>query len=72
MNMSKPLVDSVNVQVANFTVLYEKLHHYHWFVIGHHFFTLHEKFEELYNEITSTLDEMAERVLISVKNLFPL
>ena len=62
--MSKPLVDSVNVQVANLTVLYEKLHHYHWFVKGHHFFILHEKFEELYNEITTTLDEVAERLLI--------
>lgn len=62
--MSKPLADSMNVHVANFTVLYEKLHHYHWFVKGHHFFTLHEKFEELYNEITSTLDEVAERLLI--------
>jgi starvation-inducible DNA-binding protein len=64
MKMSKPLADSVNVQVANLTVLYEKLHHYHWFVKGHHFFTLHEKFEELYNEITNTLDEVAERLLI--------
>ncbi|MDP4155852.1 MAG: ferritin-like domain-containing protein, partial [Bacillota bacterium] len=62
--MSKELVASVNVQVANLTILYEKLHHYHWFVKGHHFFTLHEKFEELYNEITSTMDEVAERLLI--------
>jgi starvation-inducible DNA-binding protein len=62
--MSQELVDSVNVQVANLTVLYEKLHHYHWFVKGHHFFTLHEKFEELYNEITRIMDEVAERLLI--------
>jgi starvation-inducible DNA-binding protein len=64
MKMPKPLVDAVNVQVANLTVLYEKLHHYHWFVKGHHFFTLHKTFEELYNEITSHLDEVAERLLI--------
>jgi starvation-inducible DNA-binding protein len=64
MKMSKELVASVNVQVANLTILYEKLHHYHWFVKGHHFFTLHEKFEGLYNEITSTMDEVAERLLI--------
>lgn len=62
--MSKQLVDSVNVQVANLTVLYEKLHHYHWFVKGHHFFVLHSKFEELYNEVTEHLDEVAERLLI--------
>ncbi|WML47239.1 DNA starvation/stationary phase protection protein [Neobacillus sp. PS3-34] len=58
------LVDSVNVQVANFTVLYEKLHHFHWFVKGHHFFELHKKFEELYNEVSLHLDELAERLLI--------
>lgn len=61
--MSKPLVDSVNIQVANFTVLYEKLHHFHWFVKGHHFFTLHKVFEDLYNEMSSHMDEVAERLL---------
>lgn len=62
--MSKQYVESVNLQVANFTVLYEKLHHYHWFLKGHHFFTLHVKFEELYNEVTLHLDAIAERLLI--------
>lgn len=27
-----------------------KLHHYHWYVKGQNFFTLHVKFEELYLE----------------------
>lgn len=62
--MSKKYVESVNLQVANFTVLYEKLHHYHWFLKGHHFFTLHVKFEELYTEVTAHLDAIAERMLI--------
>lgn len=62
--MTSKLVDSINVQVANLTVLYEKLHHYHWFVKGHHFFVLHKTFEELYNEVTNHLDETAERLLI--------
>ncbi|HVH95332.1 MAG TPA: ferritin-like domain-containing protein, partial [Bacillus sp. (in: firmicutes)] len=48
--MTQELIHAVNKQVANWTVLYVKLHHYHWFVKGHHFFTLHEKFEELYDE----------------------
>ncbi len=30
---------------------------------GPHFFTLHEKFEELYNEAGTTVDELAERLL---------
>lgn len=57
------LVDSLNQQVANWTVLYTKLHNFHWFVKGPHFFTLHEKFEELYNEAAEYIDDLAERLL---------
>jgi starvation-inducible DNA-binding protein len=59
----KDVIQSVNQQVANWTVLYTKLHNYHWFVKGHHFFTLHVKFEELYNEAGMIIDEFAERIL---------
>ncbi|RFU63656.1 DNA starvation/stationary phase protection protein [Peribacillus saganii] len=61
--MSKQLVDLVNQEIANFSVLYTKLHNYHWFVNGPRFFELHVKFEELYNETTAHLDEVAERLL---------
>lgn len=57
------LYSALNVQVANWSVLYTKLHRYHWFVKGPQFFTLHEKFEELYNESASVVDEVAERLL---------
>ncbi|WP_028546138.1 Dps family protein [Paenibacillus taiwanensis] len=53
----------LNQEVANLNVLYVKLHNYHWFVKGHLFFTLHEKFEELYNDVTLKMDEVAERLL---------
>ena len=52
-----------NTQVANFSVLYMKLHHYHWYVKGESFFTLHLKFEELYKEMASHFDTIAERML---------
>ncbi|OXS73935.1 Dps family protein [Domibacillus enclensis] len=61
--MSKKLVNSVNKQVANWTVLYTKLHNYHWYVKGPQFFTLHTKFEELYTEASVHIDELAERLL---------
>ncbi|WP_338449192.1 Dps family protein [Niallia oryzisoli] len=61
--MTQELIQAVNKQVANWTVLYVKLHHYHWFVKGHHFFTLHEKFEEFYNEANENVDVLAERLL---------
>lgn len=60
---NKELIQSVNKQVANWTVLYTKLHNYHWYVKGRHFFTLHTKFEELYNEASVIIDEFAERIL---------
>ncbi|MCZ0755210.1 DNA starvation/stationary phase protection protein [Anoxybacillus sp. J5B_2022] len=61
-SMSK-LTDIVNRQIANWSVLYIKLHHYHWYVKGSQFFTLHTKFEELYNEAALHIDELAERLL---------
>lgn len=61
--MSEKLISAVNQQVANWTVLYVKLHNYHWYIKGRHFFTLHEKFEELYNEANVHIDELAERIL---------
>ncbi|WP_332649504.1 Dps family protein [Lysinibacillus sp. 54212] len=53
----------LNELVATMSVLYTKLHNYHWYVNGPSFFTLHTKFEELYNEVTLNLDEVAERIL---------
>lgn len=61
--MSKNLIEELNKQVSTWSVLYAKLHNYHWYVKGPQFFTLHDKFEELYNEATAHMDEIAERVL---------
>lgn len=60
---NKTLVEQLNDLVATWSVLYTKLHNYHWYVNGPSFFTLHAKFEELYNEVTLNLDEVAERIL---------
>ncbi|ASR45449.1 Dps family protein [Paenibacillus kribbensis] len=54
---------ALNRQVATWSVLYTKLHYFHWYVKGPNFFTLHAKFEELYNEATANLDTIAERLL---------
>ncbi|MNB67738.1 DNA protection during starvation protein 1 [compost metagenome] len=54
---------ALNRQTANWTLLGIKLHNYHWFVTGPQFFTLHEKFEEFYNEAAGYVDELAERLL---------
>jgi starvation-inducible DNA-binding protein len=54
----------LNKEVANFAVLYIKLHNYHWFVKGKMFYTLHAKFEELYDAVTGYYDAVAERLLM--------
>ena len=55
--------EALNHQVANFTVLWTKLHNYHWYVKGSNFFSLHTKFEELYNSSSEYVDELAQRLL---------
>ncbi|WP_310832406.1 Dps family protein [Paenibacillus pedocola] len=56
----------LNRQVANLNILYVKIHNYHWYVKGEQFFSLHVKFEELYDDVTLKMDEVAER-LLSIK-----
>jgi starvation-inducible DNA-binding protein len=57
------VIESLNRQLANHMVLWGKLHNFHWYVKGHHFFSLHAKFEELYNSTAVIVDDIAERVL---------
>jgi starvation-inducible DNA-binding protein len=61
--MDNQLVSVLNKQIANWSVLYMKLHNYHWNVKGSQFFTLHVKFEEFYNEAGIHVDVIAERML---------
>ena len=52
----------LNDLLADATVFYQKVRHYHWNVTGPHFFTLHDKFEELYDFWNDAIDEIAEQV----------
>lgn len=53
----------LNERISDFGVMYFKLHRFHWFVKGPDFYPMHEKYEELYDEMTATFDEFAERLL---------
>lgn len=57
------VVNILNQQLSDWNLLFVKLHNYHWNVKGSDFFTLHEKFEELYDEAAGHIDEIAERIL---------
>ncbi|MFC5701929.1 Dps family protein [Cohnella faecalis] len=53
----------INKQIADWNIMFVKLHNFHWYVTGEQFFTLHVKFEELYNEAALHIDVLAERLL---------
>ncbi|PKK92684.1 MAG: DNA starvation/stationary phase protection protein [Tenericutes bacterium HGW-Tenericutes-6] len=58
------LYQGLNKQVANLSVLFTKLHHFHWYVSGPNFYPLHVKFEEFYDEVNELYDAFAERLLM--------
>lgn len=57
------VVANLNDLLSNYHIYYQNLRNFHWNVKGQHFFDLHEKFEELYNDARLKIDEIAERVL---------
>lgn len=61
--MPTNLTESLNQLIASLGLFYFRLHQYHWHVKGDQFFTLHAKFEELYNDTTQYLDAFAERLI---------
>ena len=63
MSNNTQVVEVLNKQVANWTVAFTKLHNFHWYVKGPNFFSLHTKFEELYDEASQYVDDLAERIL---------
>lgn len=58
-----PVVTELNVLLAEYHIYYQKLRNFHWNILGKNFFDLHEKFEELYTDARTKIDEIAERIL---------
>lgn len=52
----------LDVLLADYHILYQKLRNCHWNVTGREFFGLHQKFQELYEETTVFIDDLAERI----------
>jgi starvation-inducible DNA-binding protein len=59
---SQRVVDALSNVLADTFVLYLKTHNFHWNVTGPRFHTLHQMFEEQYNELWLAVDAIAERV----------
>lgn len=53
----------LNVLLADYHIYYQKLRNFHWNIVGRHFFDLHIKFEEMYDDAKLKIDEIAERIL---------
>jgi len=58
-----PVVIELNALLANYHIYYQKLRNFHWNVLGENFFDLHNKFEELYTDARTKIDDIAERIL---------
>ena len=58
------VLDALQHLLADFQVYYTNLRGLHWNIRGRGFFTLHEKFETLYNDTAEKIDEIAERILM--------
>ena len=61
-NNRKEIVKGLNALLADSYTLYLKTHNYHWNVTGPMFNTLHLMFEQQYTELSTAVDEIAERI----------
>ena len=56
------VADALSNVLADTFIVYLKTHNFHWNVTGPMFRTLHQMFEEQYNELWLAVDEIAERI----------
>ncbi|PKQ65143.1 hypothetical protein BZG02_04775 [Labilibaculum filiforme] len=63
LNAKEREIEQLQVLLANYQLYYQNLRNFHWNVGGSNFFQLHDKFEELYNDASDKVDEIAERIL---------
>ncbi|MGM0561847.1 MAG: Dps family protein [Pseudomonadota bacterium] len=58
----KVIAEGLSKVLADSYTLYLKTHNFHWNVSGPQFSALHKLFEEQYQELASSVDEIAERI----------
>ena len=61
---NQDVIEKLNKLLADYQIYYQNLRGLHWNVKGAMFFMLHEKYEELYNQASEVIDEIAERILM--------
>ncbi len=61
-SFESPIIDEVNRILSDTFALYFKTHAYHWNVRGMFFNSLHQLFQEQYEEMWESVDELAEQL----------
>ncbi|SHO57201.1 Dps family protein [Vibrio quintilis] len=61
--ISQKLATALNHLLSDYQVFYMNVRGYHWNIEGPEFFELHAKFEEIYTDLQTKIDEVAERIL---------
>jgi starvation-inducible DNA-binding protein len=59
---SKVLSEKLNELLADYSIFYQNIRGYHWNITGDKFFELHDKLQELYEDLFVKIDEVAERI----------
>ncbi|MHA4846864.1 Dps family protein [Flavitalea antarctica] len=60
---AKELAAKLNLLLSDLQLFYINARGFHWNIKGDKFFELHLKFEELYTDALTKIDEVAERIL---------
>ena len=58
----KAIANSLNILLADEHILYVKTRNYHWNVEGSNFMEMHKFYEGQYEQLSETIDEIAERI----------
>ena len=58
------MAEKLNVYLSNVQIAYMNARGLHWNITGKQFFSLHEKFEGVYDRLSDMADEIAERILM--------
>ena len=61
-NSIKSLCNTLDIFLASSYALYLKTQNYHWNVTGNNFLALHTLFEQQYENLTTAVDDIAERI----------
>lgn len=56
------VINHLKVVLADTYAIYLKTQNYHWNVVGEHFVSIHNMFEEQYKQLTRMIDRIAERI----------